>query len=88
MTLNANKFGLAAALSVSIIWLVCSVLVWALPGMMMGMSEAMLHIDTVPMGWHLSILGVFFGLVAWSLTAGISAWLMALIYNKLLGVKK
>lgn len=83
MTLNANKFGMAAALSVSLIWLICGLLVWALPGMMMGMTETMLHMDAVPMGWHLSIQGVFFGLVAWGVTAGVIAWLMAVIYNKL-----
>ena len=45
MTLNAYKFGLASAISFSVIWLVCSLLVWLFPKMTMGIAGEMLHAD-------------------------------------------
>jgi hypothetical protein len=45
----------------------------------------MVHVDFSQMGWTLTWAGVFFGLVAWAVVAFVSAWLIAAIYNRLLG---
>jgi hypothetical protein len=55
-----------------------------MPGMKMGMSGHMVHGDPSAMHWHLSLPGVLLGLVAWSLLAGITGWLVAIVYNRLL----
>jgi 2TM family of unknown function (DUF5676) len=84
MNLNAIKFGWASAISFSIAWLVCSLLVWIIPDSMMRISGGMLHLDLSTMGWHMSLVNFSLGLVGWALTAGIIGWLLAAIYNKLI----
>lgn len=83
MKLHACKFGIAAAISFGIAWLICSLLVMLLPGMMMNMSGHMVHMDISQMGWHLTVGGVLLGLIVWMITAGFIGWLLAWIYNRL-----
>lgn len=83
MKLNSTKFGLATAAAVAIVWIICSLLVWGLPAMMLVMSAHMMHINTLEMAWHLSFTGVLLGLIGWSALAGLSAWLIANLYNRL-----
>ncbi|MCW8884299.1 MAG: DUF5676 family membrane protein [Motiliproteus sp.] len=82
MTLNANKFALAAAISFALLWVLCSLIVALIPNQTMYVSGTMLH-SNVAWQWDMHWLGLLIGLVAWSLTAGISAWLIATIYNHL-----
>lgn len=84
MKLDAAKFGLAWAITFAIFWVICSLAVWIMPGMMMSMSGHMVHGDLSAIQWHLSLGGVLLGLVAWSLIAGITGWLVAVVYNRLL----
>ena len=84
MKLDAVKFGLAAACAVAIIWVLCSLLVALLPGMSMNMGGYMMHSDFSGMTWHMGFTGFFLGLILWTLTAGIFAWLMAFLYNRLI----
>ena len=70
MTLNAFKFGLACAISASVLWVICSFLVMVLPTMMLSMSGDMVHMQLTNMGWHLTVIGAVKGLVAWFITAG------------------
>ncbi|AGS39631.1 DUF5676 family membrane protein [Cycloclasticus zancles] len=83
MTLNAYKFGLASAISFSVIWLVCSLLVWLFPKMTMGIAGEMLHADMTSLGWQISSTGVVTGLIGWAVTAGVIGWFLVVIYNKL-----
>ena len=83
MKINATKFGLAAALTFAILWLVCSLLIWLLPSLMMDMTGHMIHGNWSQMGWQLSVSGIFMGLISWSVLAGVYGWLLATIYNKL-----
>lgn len=83
MTLNAFKFGMASAITAAILWLACSLLVMLIPSMMLSMSGEMVHMQLNDMGWHLTLMGVVIGLVAWFVAVGISGWLLATIYNRL-----
>jgi hypothetical protein len=83
MKLNAIKFGLASAVSASVLWLVCSLLVVIMPGMMMSMSGDMVHMQLNDMGWNLSLFGVIFGMLGWAIIAGTMGWILASIYNRL-----
>jgi hypothetical protein len=83
MNLNATKFGLAAASAVLVIWLFCSLIVLTSPGMTMNMGGYMVHADFSGMAWHLGFAGFLYGGILWAVSAGIFAWLMASIYNKL-----
>ena len=84
MKLNAIKFGLACAASFSILWVFCSLFVMGMPTNMMQLSGNMVHGDFTSMQWSMGFQGLFVGLIAWAFVAGISGWLIALIYNKLL----
>lgn len=81
--LNASRLGVATTISVLIFWVVCSVLVLSMGSMMMTMTGAMVHGDMSGMGWSLSLVGVVVGGLIWSVGAGITAWLIAALYNTL-----
>lgn len=83
MNINSLNFALAGAAAAAILWIVCSLLVWTMPGVMMEMTGSMIHMEMKGFGWMLSPMGVFWGLIVWSIFAGIFAWLLAFIYNRL-----
>ncbi len=85
MKLNSLNFAFAASLTTAIIWIICSLLVFSLPQMTMMMSGDMIHMDTQNMMWSLTLSGFFTGLIVWSVTFGVTAWIFAVIYNRLLG---
>ena len=83
MKLDSLKIGYATAIAFASVWLICSVLVWTMPSMMLGMSGHMVHADLSGMGWQMSPIGFLVGLLSWSIVAGGIASLIALVYNKL-----
>ncbi len=83
MKINTLNFALASAITTAILWTVCSLMVWMMPGAMMNTTGYMVHIDISKFGWMLSPSGFFWGLIVWSIFAGIFAWLLAAIYNAL-----
>ena len=83
MKLDAIKFGLTSAIAFAILWVICSLLVWIGPRMMMEISGNMVHGDLSQMQWQISLSGIIVGLIIWSLLAGVTGWLIAAIYNRL-----
>lgn len=83
MKLDAMKFGIASALTAAVLWIACTLLVWALPLAMTAMGGHMMHMNPTAMGWVLSAYGVIVGGVAWIVVAGITGWLLATFYNRL-----
>lgn len=82
MKLNAGKLAVAAALAFAGVWIICSAMVALLPVAMMNLSGDMLHADLgTMMVWSLDWVGFVVGLIAWSLSAGVTAWLIAMLYN-------
>ena len=84
MKLHALKFGFACAISAALLWILCSVLVMIMPSIMLSISGDMLHMQLQEMGWHITMIGIVKGLVAWSVSAGITGWFLSIIYNLLL----
>lgn len=82
MKLNSAKFALAAILTTAIIWIICSLLVFLLPQATIMASGDMIHMDIQNMMWSLTLSGVIKGLILWSLSVGLSAWIFAVIYNR------
>lgn len=82
MKLNANAFGLAAAVTVALLWVVCSLVVVLMPGMSMTMGGYMMHTDFTGMQWDMHLTGFIGGLVTWVVVAYVFAGLMALVYNR------
>ena len=85
MKINALKLGVATAIVFAVVWVICSLLVVAIPGTMMQMSGHMLHADLSGLGWSMHWTGFFFGLVWWSLLPGLLVWAIAALYNRLSG---
>lgn len=83
MKINSLKFGVAGAITAAIVWIICSVFVWMVPGGMTNITTNMMHIEMGRAGWTISPVGVVWGLVGWSLFTGVFAWLLAAIYNRL-----
>ena len=82
MKLNSAKFALAATLTTAIIWIICSLLVFLLPQATIMASGDMIHMDIQDMMWSLTLSGFIKGLILWSLSVGLSAWIFAVIYNR------
>ncbi|OGS47872.1 MAG: hypothetical protein A3J40_13265 [Erythrobacter sp. RIFCSPHIGHO2_12_FULL_63_10] len=85
MKLDAVKLGTATAIVSAVLWVICSLLVAAVPGGMMNMSGSMMHADMANMQWTLTTTGFLVGLVVWSVLAGVVVWAVAALYNRLLG---
>ena len=83
MKLNSIKFGIACAVSASILWLICTLLVMVMPGVMMTMSGDMVHMQLSDMEWQISLSGVILGMVGWFMIAGAMGGASAVIYNRL-----
>ena len=83
MKINPLNFALASTITAAVVWTICSLLVWMMPGAMMNMTTNLFHMEMAKSGFTLSPLGVIWGLVAWSLFAGIFAWILATVYNLL-----
>jgi uncharacterized membrane protein YbhN (UPF0104 family) len=83
MRIDAIKFGLATAITTAIVWVLCSILVLAMPSPMMNMSGHMVHANLNGMNWTLTFTGFVLGLISWSIWAGIFGWILAYFYNML-----
>ncbi len=85
MKIEPVKFGTATAIVVGIIWALCGLLVFSMPGGMMRMGGHMGYADYGHSLWFLNWGGYFFGLVTWPIIAGMFTGALAAIYNRLLG---
>lgn len=82
MSLNNNALAMASAVTVAILWMVCSALVALLPGPAMVMTGHLLHIDLSGFEWSISIYGFVTALVCWAAIGGATGWLVATLYNR------
>lgn len=83
-TLNASQFGLAAAITTAIFWVVCVGFILIAPRGMMNISGHMMHADVAGYGWHMGFGGLIIGGLMWTIIAGAFFWAMASIYNRLI----
>ncbi|MBT5047029.1 MAG: hypothetical protein HOM58_00880 [Rhodospirillaceae bacterium] len=83
MKLDALKLGLATAMILAIIWLICSAFVVFIPAAMMQVSGHMLHADLTGQAWSMHWTGFLSGLIFWSVLGGLLVWAVAAVYNRL-----
>jgi 2TM family of unknown function (DUF5676) len=83
MKIQTRTLALAVGLGTGIAWTICSLLVAVIPGPAMSMTGSMMHLATGTMAWQLTWGGFFAGLIGWSLTGGLFAWLCGGLYNSL-----
>lgn len=82
MQLNPTALATASAVAIAVVWTLCSLLVFALPSMMSGMTGHMIHTHMDSFTWMLTPVGFLIGLVAWCAWAAVTGWLIAFVYNK------
>ncbi len=85
MKLQPASFAGACAIVTAFSWTICALAVAAFPASMMNMTGRMLHLDASSFSWELSLPGFFVGLAAWTVVAYLGGWLIAVVYNRLLG---
>ena len=83
MKLDTSKFAQAIGLAFGAAWIVCSVMVAAMPGTMAVITGHMIHADLSQFEWEMGFLPVLIGLVAWTLLSAAVGWLAATFYNTL-----
>lgn len=88
MKLQSMRFGLACALAFAVLWIVCTLLVWLSPTSMATVSSHMFHLEDSHFSFSLTLTGIAVGFVSWSLVAGVSGVLIAMIYNKICAVSE
>ena len=81
MKLEPLRLGVATAVAVGIVWVICSVFVIGTPGMAMYAAGGMMHGEANAMVMQVTPIGFVVGLAGWSLGAGLTAWLVAALYN-------
>ncbi|WP_286829201.1 MULTISPECIES: DUF5676 family membrane protein [Kordiimonas] len=82
MKLNVTALANAAAATAAILWIVCSLFVVLLPGMMMSMTGHMVHLEMQAYSWVVTLYGFAFGLVIWVVLAWTTGWLFGTFYNR------
>lgn len=82
MKFKPLSLALSTAIAFAIIWILCVIIVWALPVFSMGLFNDMMHSQDMNMTWHISVSGLITGLIAWSACGGFTAWLIAVFYNR------
>lgn len=85
MRLDAKRLALATAMITAILWLLCSAAVSLAPAPTMMITGYMVHADLSTVSWSLSWGAVLIGLVAWTISTAVAAWLLAWTYNRLHG---
>ena len=82
MKLDPVRLSLATATAFGIVWATCTAFVVALPAISNVAAGGMTHFMGPP---HMLVTatGFFIGLVGWSVAAGVTSGLLAVIYNAL-----
>ena len=88
MKINVLSFAVASAITAAVVWIICSLLVWIVPGVMMSLTTDLFHMEMGKSGFVLTPIGVIWGLLGWSLFAGIFAGILAKVYNLLSAERK
>jgi len=84
--IKTKQFSAASAVTAAILWIGCSALVAALPETMWQMTAQMLHVEFAEVSWAMDWTGFFSGLLSWSALAGLTGAILALLYNRFLGL--
>lgn len=82
MHIKEGKFAVAVMVATAVVWVLCSLIVTVMPSISMQATRHMMHTDFSGMQWDMHWLGFLWGLVLWTASAGIFAWLIAFTYNR------
>jgi len=86
MRLDTRAFGLAAGATAAALFILCAVAVAIAPGATTAFAGYMIHTDLSELSRSLTFGNFVGGLVCWALGTGLTFWLVAALYNRLIGV--
>jgi 2TM family of unknown function (DUF5676) len=86
MKLDARAFGLAAGTTAAALFLLCALAVAIAPGATTTFAGYMIHADLSGLSRSLTFGTFVGGLAFWGLGTAVTFWLVAAIYNRLIGV--
>lgn len=86
MRLDARAFGLAAGTTAAALFILCAAAVAIAPGSTTAFVGYLIHTDLSGLSRSLTLGNFVGGLICWALGTALTCWLVAAIYNRLLGV--
>jgi len=81
MKIDTGRLALSLGGATAVLWTICSALVAIQPALTMSITAHMIHANMDGFGWTLTLAGFFIGLIAWTLCAAVTGWLIGWIYN-------
>jgi membrane protein YqaA with SNARE-associated domain len=87
MRLDARAFGLAAGMTAAALFILCAVAVAIAPGPTTTFAGYLIHTDLSGLSRSLTLGNFVGGLICWAVGTTLTFWLVAAIYNRLLGIR-
>lgn len=87
MRLDARAFGLAAGTTAAALFILCAAAVAIAPGPTTAFVGYLIHTDLSGLSRSLTLSNFAGGLVSWALGTALTFWLVAAIYNRLIGIR-
>jgi hypothetical protein len=87
MRLNARAFAIAAGATAAVLFILCALAVAIAPGATTAFAGYLIHADLSGLSRSLTFGNVVGGLILWALGTALAFWLVAVIYNRLMGVE-
>jgi hypothetical protein len=87
MRFDARAFGLAAGATAAVLFILCSVAVAIAPGPTTDFAGYLIHMNLSGLSRSLTFGSFVGGLICWTVGTGLTFWLAAAIYNRLIGAR-
>jgi len=87
MRLDARAFGVAAGATAAVLFILCALAVAIAPGQTTAFAGYLIHMDLSGMSRSLTFGSFVGGLICWAVGSTLTFWLVAAIYNRLIGLR-
>ena len=85
MRLDARALGLAGGVTAAVLFIVCASAVAIAPGPTTAFAGYLIHMDLSSMSRSLTLGSFVVGLICWTVGTALTFWLVATVYNRLIG---
>lgn len=81
--LNGAKISKVAVVWATILYVICVLIAWLIPGLYSWGASNLIHFGMVTSAPNLTLTGVIFGLIIWAVIVYTTVWLFVWLYNKI-----
>ena len=85
MRLDARALGLAGGATAAVLFIICASAVAIAPGPTTAFAGSLIHMDLSSMSRALTFGSFLGGLISWVVGTSLTSWLVAAVYNRLIG---